>query len=360
MGNRFCIGLILFFLFPIFILSSCQKSRPAAAKAEMPLFVLQETPESLLAFRATWMLDAGTLKVDAHPSFTLKGVGGTDVPQLYWDGGPQVYIFTEREGKPAVMNHGTALQAIAVPRTGLPPGAMAPVFYASGNRRYVAYGVGNNLGIVETGPDGVKKRFFPAPEASGELVPLFLAEREGRLVVLTVLNKPTAAEKLFLVRIDAAGKAAWVPVAKKGDPHCSFLADAAVKVGLSGQRLYLESPCGGEIQSLSLEDEKPQLVSEESLMRELKAVKIKNAPTEGEVRSSFGAYRGLLLVSTLTGGVQGRGDEIKWLLVFKEGRLLGKMAVRLGSGEATVYANGATKHYRLPPRAARLLYPAEW
>lgn len=101
-------------------------------------------------------------------------------------------------------------------------------------------------------------------------------------------------------------------------------------------------------------------VSEEDLTRELKTVKAENAPTEGQVRPGFGTYRGLLLVSTLTGGVQGRGDETGWLLAFKEGRLLGKMAVRLGTGEVTTYANGAAKHHRLPSPAARLLYPTEW
>ncbi|WP_166485098.1 hypothetical protein [Candidatus Desulforudis audaxviator] len=202
---------------------------------------------------------------------------------------------------------------------------------------------------------------MPSP-GNGEVVPLFLAEREDRLVVLAVLNRPTGSEELFLVRIDGAGKAVWVPVARKGGPQCSFIAGAGVKVGLCGQHLYLDSPCGEEIQSLSLDEEKPRLVGKEGLTRELRALKAENAPTEGQVRPGFGAYRGLLLVSTLTGGAQGRGDETEWLLAFKEkeGRLLGKMAVRLETGEAAVYANGATKRHQLPSPVARLLYPAGW
>jgi hypothetical protein len=222
--------------------------------------VLQGTPEGLLAFRATWTPQAGTLEVDANPSFTLKGAGETDIPPLYWDGGSRIYLFTEHGGKAAVTSHGPTPQASVVQHTGLPPEAVAPVFYASNDRQYVGYGVGNKLGIVEMGPGGVKKQLFSAPEATGEVVPLFLAKREDRLVVLAVLNRPTAAEELFLVRIDAAGKATWVPVARKGEPQCSFIAGAGVKVGLCGQRLYLESPCGEEIQSLSLDEEKPRLV----------------------------------------------------------------------------------------------------
>lgn len=172
---------------------------------------------------------------------------------------------------------------------------------------------------------------LPSP-GNGELVPLFLAEREGRFVVLAVLNKPTAAEELFLVRIDSTGKTAWVPVArKKGEPQCSFIAGAGVKAGLYGSRLYLESPCGEEIQSLSLNEEKPRLVSEEGLTQELKAVKAENGPTEGQARPGFGSYSGLLLISTLTGGAQGRGDETEWLLAFKEGWFLGKNGCKTGN-----------------------------
>ncbi|RKO67825.1 hypothetical protein [Desulfofundulus salinus] len=122
----------------------------------------------------------------------------------------------------------------------------------------------------------------------------------------------------------------------------------------------LEVHCGEEIQSLSLDEEKPRLVSEEGLTRELGAIKAENVPAEGQVRPGFGTYRSLLLVSTLAGGAQGRGDETGWLLVFKEGRLLGKTAVRLEAGEATTYADGATKRHQLPSRVARLLYPTEW
>jgi hypothetical protein len=413
MRGRTCLIILLFIVLAV-LLGGCQRGQPSVAKTEIPLLIFQQVPEGQAAFRGVWNPEAGTLEVDANPSFALKGAEGTDISPLYWDGGPQIYLFAEHEGKAAVINHGPTLQASVVRHTGLPPEAVAPVFYASGDRRYVAYGLRNNLGIVETGPNGTKKWLFSAQEASpnksqnpnskagvftdpktgllvdivtpdpkgpqppdpdslpekgmknlpslgnGELVPLFLAEREGRLVVLAVLNRPTASEELFLVRIDAVGQAAWVPVARKGDPQCSFIAGAGVKAGLYGSRLYLESPCGEEIQSLSLDEEKPRLVSEEGLTRELKAVMADNAPTEGQVRPSFGAYQGLLLVSTLTGGAQGRGDETEWLLAFKEGRLLGKMALRLGTGEATVYANGATKHHQLPSPVARLLYPAGW
>lgn len=225
--------------------------------------MLQGTPEGLLAFRATWTPEAGTLEVDAHPSFALKGTGETDIPPLYWNGGPQIYLFAEHGGKAAVINHGSTPRAFVVQHTGLPSEAVESVYYASDDRQYVAYGVGNNLGIVEMGPDGVKKQLFSTPGATGEAVPLFLAKREDRLVVLAVLNRPTAAEELFLVRIDAVGKATWIPVKRKGDPQCSFIAGAGVKVGLYGQRLYLDSPCGEEIQGLSLDEEKPRLVSEE-------------------------------------------------------------------------------------------------
>lgn len=359
MRGRTCLIILLFIVLAV-LLGGCQRGQPSVAKTEIPLLIFQQVPEGQAAFRGVWNPEAGTLEVDANPSFTLKGAGETDIPPLYWDGGSRIYLFTEHGGKAAVTSHGPTPQASVVQHTGLPPEAVAPVFYASNDRQYVGYGVGNKLGIVEMGPGGVKKQLFSAPEATGEVVPLFLAKREDRLVVLAVLNRPTAAEELFLVRIDAAGKATWVPVARKGEPQCSFIAGAGVKVGLCGQRLYLESPCGEEIQSLSLDEEKPRLVSEEGLTRELKAVMADNAPTEGQVRPSFGAYQGLLLVSTLTGGAQGRGDETEWLLAFKEGRLLGKMALRLGTGEATVYANGATKHHQLPSPVARLLYPAGW
>lgn len=96
----------------------------------------------------------------------------------------------------------------------------------------------------------MKKQLFSTPEATGEVVPLFLAKREDRLVVLAVLNKPTAAEELFLVRIDAAGKAAWVPVAKKVDPQCSFIAGRATprRGGLPAKRrtaMFLYRRCRG-------------------------------------------------------------------------------------------------------------------